>query len=170
MEEEVQEKKSVANWRRSKKSRLTIIIVLLVIVGIVAFFFEKTRIWMIGIALVLLAALGLEMANTDVDLGSVVETGSVSESVIERDDEGNLEVTEDGGFLTSILRDKQGNEVPEGTPGAKRTDEYNCDDFATQAEAQIFFDNAGGVEGDINRLDGNKDGVPCQALPSGASN
>jgi hypothetical protein len=168
-ENETQPQK-VATWRRSKRSRLAIIIGLLLVVAVIAFFFEKTRLWMIGIAVVLLAALGLEMFNTDVDLGSVVETGSVSESVIERDAEGNLETTEEGGFLTSILRDRQGNEVPEGTPGAKRTDQYNCDDFETQAEAQVFFDNAGGVAGDVNRLDGNKDGVPCQALPQGTTN
>ena len=159
--------KEVAAWRRNKNSRLIIIIALLVVVGVIAFFFEKTRMWMLGVAAVLLIALGLEVANTDVDLETLVETGSVSESVVERDAEGNLETAEDGSLLTRILRDKEGNEVPEGTAGAKYTDEYNCDDFATQGEAQQFFENAGGIEGDVNRLDGNKDGVACQALPAG---
>ena len=95
---------------------------------------------MFGIGLVLLAAFGLEMSETDIDLGTVMETGSLSDSMIERDEEGNLEASADGGFLTSILRDINGNEVPAGTPGAKRTDAYNCDDFATQPESQIFFD------------------------------
>ncbi len=158
---------SVSRLRRSKKSRLIIIIALLAVVGIIAFLFETTRMWMLGIGAVLLIALGLEVANTDIDLGTMMETGSVSDSVIERDEEGNLETTEDGSFMTRVWRNREGNEVAEGTAGAKRTDEYNCDDFATQAEAQVFFDNAGGIEGDINRLDGNKDGVPCQALPAG---
>lgn len=157
----------VANWRRSKKSRLIIIVALLLVVAAVAFFFEKTRLWMLGIGAVLLIALGLEVANTDIDLGNVVETGSISESVIERDAEGNLEVAQDGGLLTRVLRDKEGNIVAEGTAGAKYTDEYNCDDFDTQPEAQRFFEKAGGVENDINRLDGNNDGVACQALPAG---
>lgn len=152
--------------RRSKKSRLTIIIGLLVIVAIIGFLFEATRAWMIGVGVLLLIALGLETANTDVDLGTLVETGSMSDSIVERDEAGNLETTEDGSLLTKILRDKEGNEVAEGTAGAKFTDEYNCDDFDTQPEAQLFFENAGGIEGDINRLDGNKDGVACQALPA----
>lgn len=159
--------KEVANWRRSKKSRLIIIIGLLILVAIVAFFFEKTRLWMLGIGVVLLIALGLEATSTDVDLNSVMQGESVSDSVIERDAEGNLETSADGGFLTRVLRDREGNAVAEGTAGAKYTDEYNCDDFTTQPEAQIFFENAGGVERDINRLDGNKDGVACQSLPAG---
>jgi len=88
----------------------------------------------------------------------------VSESQIERDSDGNLATDDEGGFLTRVFRDMEGNEVPEGTVGAKYADEYNCDDFATQPEAQRFFDNAGGLENDVNRLDGNKDGVACQAL------
>lgn len=157
----------VANWRRSKKARLYIIGGLLLVVILLGIFFESLRIWMIGVGIVLLAALGFEMANTDYDLGTAIENRSLSDSAIERDAEGNLEASEDGGFLTKILRDREGNAVPEGTAGAKYEDEYNCEDFETQAEAQIFFDNAGGVENDVNRLDGNKDGIPCQALPAG---
>jgi hypothetical protein len=157
----------VANWRKSKKVRLYIIGGLLVLVVVLGFLFESIRAWMIGVGVVLLVALGFEVANTDVDLGTMIEERSVSDAVIERDEEGNLESTDDGGLMTRIFRDREGNEVPEGTAGAKRTDEYNCDDFATQAEAQVFFDNAGGIAGDVNRLDGNKDGVPCQALPAG---
>ena len=158
----------MSSLRRSKKSRLVVIIGLLVVVAVIGFFFEATRAWMIGIGVVLLVALGLETANTDVDLGTLVETRSVSDSVVERDEDGNLETTEDGSLLTRVLRNREGEVVAEGTAGAKYTDEYNCDDFATQPEAQIFFENAGGVEGDVNRLDGNKDGVACQALPAGS--
>jgi len=138
-------------------------------VAVLAFFFEGLRLWMLGVGVVLLVALGFEISETDVDLGTMIEERSISDAVIERDEEGNLETAEDGSLLTRIFRDREGNEVPEGTEGAKFTDEYNCDDFATQAEAQVFFDNAGGIEGDINRLDGNKDGVPCQALPVGTN-
>lgn len=153
--------------RRNKKSRLGVIVGLLLLVGVIGFFFEATRTWMIGIGIVLLVALGLEVAETDVDLGSVMDGNSVSESVVERDESGNLAADEDGNLITRLLRDKEGNVVAEGTAGAKYTDEYNCDDFETQPEAQRFYENAGGVEGDINRLDGNKDGVACQALPAG---
>tara|TARA_B100000508_G_scaffold36077_1_gene27887 strand:+ start:3082 stop:3576 length:495 start_codon:yes stop_codon:yes gene_type:complete len=160
------EEKQGVSLRKSKKARLYVIGGLLLVVVLLGIFVESLRIWMVGVGIVLLVALGFEVANTDVDLGSVMETGSISDSVIERDENGNLMEAEDGGFLTRILRDKEGNEVPEGTAGAKFEDEYNCDDFSTQPEAQTFYDNAGGVEGDVNRLDGNKDGVPCQALPA----
>jgi hypothetical protein len=156
----------VANWRRSKKARLYIIGGLLVIVAILALLFEGLRMWMLGVGVVLLIALGFEVAETDIDLGSMMEGNSISDSVVERDEAGNLEASEDGGLLTRILRDKEGNEVAAGTAGAKFTDEYNCDDFSTQPEAQTFFENAGGIDNDVNRLDGNKDGVACQALPA----
>ena len=154
------------SWRHSKKARLYIIIGLLAVVAILAFLFESIRWWLVGVGTVLLIALGLEVAETDVDLGTLVETGSISDSVIERDEDGNLATSETGELITKIWRDANGNEVAEGTPGAKGEDEYNCDDFATQPEAQRFFANAGGVANDVNRLDGNKDGVACQALPA----
>ena len=159
--------KGLASLRQNKKGRLGIIIVLLAIVAIIGFLFETTRIWMIGVGIVLLIALGFEASNTDVDLNSVMQGESVSDSVIERDIDGNLKKAEDGGFLTRVLRNKSGAVVTEGTAGAKYTDQYNCDDFQTQGEAQLFYNNAGGVEGDVNGLDGNKDGVACQALPAG---
>ena len=156
----------VKNWRGNKNARVLLIGGLLIIVIILGFLFESLRMWMIGVGVVLLVALGFEVANTDVDLGSVMDGNSISESVIERDEDGNLERTAEGGFMTRLLRDKEGNVVAEGTAGAKYTDEYNCDDFDTQPEAQRFFEAAGGIEGDVNRLDGNKDGVACQALPA----
>lgn len=90
----------------------------------------------------LLAALGLESTNNDWYLGKLLSGSSPSES--------------------KVMRDKQGNIV---TSGGKYTDEYNCDDFSTQAESQVFFDNAGGINGYTNRLDGDKDGLPCESLP-----
>lgn len=119
------------------------------------------------VIVILLGALGLEVGNTDFDLGSLLGGNSASDSKIERDIDGNLNRTTDGGFVTRVLRDKTGNIIPEGQTGGKYTDEYNCDDFATQPEAQTFFENAGGVKGDTNRLDGNKDGQACESLPKG---
>jgi hypothetical protein len=155
------------SWRHNKKYRVGIIITLLAAVALLAIVFEGLRIWMFGIGAVLLIALGLETANTDVDLGTLYETGSVSDAVVERDEAGNLATTADGDLVTRVFRNQEGNVVAEGTAGAKAEDEYNCDDFATQPEAQQFFDNMGGVDNDVNRLDGNKDGVACQALPAG---
>lgn len=102
---------------------------------------------LIGILVLLLGAFGLESTNNDWDLGKLLDGSTMKEA--------------------KVLRDKSGNVVPEGTVGAKPTEDYDCKDFSTQPESQIFFNNAGGVKGDTNRLDGNKDGVPCEALPKG---
>ena len=40
----------------------------------------------------------------------------------------------------------------------------NCGDFETQAEAQAFFEAAGGPDVDRHRLDGDGDGVACASL------
>jgi micrococcal nuclease len=42
---------------------------------------------------------------------------------------------------------------------------YNCSDFSTHAEAQKAFDYCGGITNDIHRLDADKDGLACEALP-----
>ncbi len=108
----------------------------------------------LGLFGVLSAALGLEIAQNDLDLGKLIETkGDLKASKVLRDKSGNVVTAEQ---IASGAVKKE---------NVKYTDEYNCDDFKTQDEAQSFFNNAGGVEGDTNRLDGNKDGVACQALP-----
>ncbi len=102
---------------------------------------------LIGVIVILLGAFGLESTNNDWDLGKLLGGSTMQEA--------------------KVLRDKEGNVVPEGTVGAKPTDDYDCKDFTTQPEAQKFFQNVGGVAGDTNRLDGNKDGQACESLPKG---
>jgi micrococcal nuclease len=41
----------------------------------------------------------------------------------------------------------------------------DCGDFSTHAEAQAFFETAGGPTRDPHRLDGDGDGVACENLP-----
>ena len=43
----------------------------------------------------------------------------------------------------------------------------NCGDFSTWAQAQDFFEGAGGPASDPHRLDGDKDGTACESLPGG---
>lgn len=117
------------------------------------------------IIVILLGALGLETTNNDFDLGSILNGNSVKDSKIMRDESGNLLQSENGGFVTNLMRDIEGNVVPSGTQGAKLTNEYNCADFQTQTSAQKFFTNAGGISKDTNNLDGDNDGVACEALP-----
>lgn len=116
------------------------------------------------VIVILLGALGLETFNSDWDLGSILSGQSVSDSKVMRDEKGNVAYDAEGNVITRIMRDKEGNAVESG---GKYTDEYNCDDFATQPEAQKFFSKAGGVRADTNRLDGDKDGTACESLPKG---
>ncbi|MCA9366052.1 excalibur calcium-binding domain-containing protein [Candidatus Kaiserbacteria bacterium] len=137
--------KEVANWRRSKKSRLIIIIGLLVLVAVIGFFFEKTRMWMLGIGAVLLIALGLEAANTDVDLSKAWEQKSFENTVIQRDEDGNA-------IYGAMCEENV----------------YNCDDFSTQSEAQEVYDTCHTADNpDRHGLDRDGDGVACQSLPQG---
>ncbi|OGM05300.1 hypothetical protein A2715_05470 [Candidatus Woesebacteria bacterium RIFCSPHIGHO2_01_FULL_39_32] len=112
---------------------------------------------LIGIIVLLLGAFGLEMSNNDFDLGSLLGGSSLEESRVSRDTEGN------------VLFDKAGNIVTDGSLG-KGADEYNCDDFATQPEAQAFFLKVGGTGNDVNNLDGDDDGEACESLPQGSQN
>jgi hypothetical protein len=107
---------------------------------------------LIGIGVLLLGAFGLTSANTDFDLGKLFSGSSLSESKVATDSSGNL------------IYDKEGNVTTDSTKGKKASD-YNCDDFATQPEAQKFFIKMGGVNKDIYRLDGNNDGQACESLP-----
>ena len=43
--------------------------------------------------------------------------------------------------------------------------DYNCSDFTTQKEAQVFFESEGGPKEDYHNLDRDSDGVACESLP-----
>ena len=144
----------IQQLRGSHKFRLWLIAGLMVVVVILFIFFEKLRLILIVAFIALLAAFGLELSKTDFDLGKLWETKSFQESKVSRDKEGN------------ILFDRFGNITTDKTQG-KEADDYNCDDFSTQSEAQIFFEKVGGIGNDINRLDGDKDGEACESLPVG---
>lgn len=159
------------NLRNNKKFRLGFFIILMLIVVVLYFRNVNTSnltsvegvkselgqnvnpdTWekkvLLGIFSLLGVGLGMEATDHDYDLQKLAETKSLSQS--------------------RVLRDKEGNVIPFDSPlasNAKYTDEYNCDDFKSQPEAQNFFDKAGGVSADTNRLDGDKNGVACQSLP-----
>ncbi len=44
-------------------------------------------------------------------------------------------------------------------------EDKDCGDFSSQAEAQAFYEAAGGPESDPYRLDSEGDGVACESLP-----
>jgi len=140
--------------RGNKKFRLGVILVLMVIVAILFVVWKQARIALVVAFVALLGALGLEVSNNDWDLGKLIETRSLQESKVVRDESGN------------VLFDKFGEITTDSLKG-KKADDYNCEDFSTQPEAQAFFEKVGGVGNDVNRLDGNKDGEACEALPKG---
>ncbi len=143
--------------RYNRKFRLWVIAALMAIVAILFIFFAKLRIFLVIAFITLLAAFGLEASKNDWDLQKLWQTKSFEQSKITRDEKGN------------ILFDKTGNITTDKSLG-KKADDYNCDDFSTQPEAQRFFEKVGGVGNDLNRLDGDKDGESCESLPKGARN
>ncbi len=167
-EEEKEAPKTASKFqklRANRKFRLWFIAGLLALVVILFIFFEKLRLVLIIAFVALLAAFGLEAAKSDWDLNKLIQTKSFEQSKVGRDTKGNIKLDEAG----NILFDKMGNVTKDKATG-KKADEYNCDDFSTQPEAQAFFKKVGGVGNDVNRLDGNKDGEACESLPKGGTN
>ncbi len=153
---ETETKKTKKNIRGNKKLRLGVIIFLLAVVAVLFVVWEKARIFLAIAFLALLAALGMEVSNKDWDMGQLIKTRSFEQSEVARDSSGN------------VLFDIFGNTTTDSTKG-KGADEYNCDDFDTQPEAQSFYKKVGGLGNDLNRLDGDKDGVACESLPKGSN-
>lgn len=150
----------LSKLRNSKKHRIGTIIVLIIILAIIAFIFEKVRWFMIGLIILMLSALGMEVYDYDLDLWKLWETGSISESRVE------------------TLKDSDGNSVRLITGNCNRADfDLNCDAFSTQGEAQAKYNECAQEVGannpwidmkklDIYGLDGDNDGVVCEALPA----
>jgi hypothetical protein len=171
-EEQSEEKKEtpkgvskIQKLRANRKFKLWLIAALMAIVVILFIFFEKLRIVLAIAFIALLAAFGLEASQNDWDLQKLWETKSFEQSKVGRDEKGNTMLDEAG----NILFDKMGNVTTDKAAG-KKADDYNCDDFSTQPEAQKFFEKVGGIGNDVNRLDGNKDGDACESLPKGGEN
>ncbi len=142
----------MVNIRQSHKARLWIIGGLLVVAVALFFFIKGTAAKVVlGVVIaLLLGAFGMEASKTDYDMGTLTKTGSLSAAKIERDTNGNL--TNVDGFCNAEQLD------------------YNCADFKTQVEAQSVYNRCQqlGKDMDIYRLDGDKDGNVCEALPAGA--
>ncbi len=55
---------------------------------------------------------------------------------------------------------------PTPTPASEPQDTHNCSDFATQPEAQAFYESEGGPASDPHKLDRDGDGTACESLPA----
>ncbi len=108
---------------------------------------RKTAKGVLGIVIVLLlGALGLEATNNDWDLGALLAG--------------------EGMQGAKVIRDANFDGVAPAIASCE-SDTYNCSDFLYQAQAQDVMERCGGAGKDINGLDGDKDGVACEDLPTG---
>lgn len=152
-------KETLKNARNSKKSRIIFIIVLILIMAIIAYLFEKVRWFMIGMIVLMLGALWMQMYDYDFDLWKLMETKSFTESRVD------------------TVTDSDGNSYSVITGTCNKNDfDLNCDDFATQEEAQNQYNTcADSIQADnpsidvkkldIYGLDWNNNGIVCEALP-----
>lgn len=136
------------------KKRMWLIGILIVLALIALYFVKATwaKVAIGGMIALLLVAFGLEAKKTDYDMGTLIKTGSFSAAQIKRDANGNLDQSSVDAFCNAQQKD------------------YNCKDFSTQPEAQQVYDRCKtlGQNMDVYGLDGDKDGVVCEALPKKA--
>ncbi len=153
---------SLQKARNTKSTRLWFLVLLVVIVIALYVMGIIKKGFAIGIGILLLAAIGIQTFDYDLDLATLWETGSIKESRVQH--------TKDGVVLKGDC-----------VKPAGKADEYDldCDNFATQAEAQKKYDycaaqiaeNNSGLNKsqimslDVYGLDRNKNGVVCEALP-----
>lgn len=139
--------------RGNKKTRIGVIVALLIGAGYLLYYFwgQKVQMGIIGVVIaLLLGALGMEVKETDYDMGALIRGEGLAGSKVIRDIDGNINFD---GVLPSIA--------------SCESNDYNCSDFLYQAQAQDVMERCGGAGKDINKLDGDKDGVACEALPKG---
>lgn len=151
--------------QRARNTKSTRIYFMLLLIAIVLLLFMTGIIkkWFaIGLTIVVLAAIGIETFNYDLDLGKLWQTGNIQESRVSH--------TKDGLVLMGSCA------LP-----IKWENDLNCSNFTTQEQAQAKYDTCAteiansnqGVDVakvkslDIYRLDGDKDGIVCEALPRG---
>lgn len=148
--------------RNTKSTRLWFLVLLVVIVIALYMMGIIKKGFAIGIGLLLLAAIGIQTLDYDLDLATLWNTGSIKESRVQH--------TKDGVVLKGDC-----------VKPAGKADEYDldCSNFKTQAEAQKKYDycaaqiaeNNKGLDKakvrslDIYGLDRNKNGIVCEALP-----
>ena len=142
--------KKIKKMRSSKNTRLIVLLIIITIAAGMWYYGNKTdnKTLKTGAAIVggvAGVATGLEFAEKDFDLQKLFETGSLKESLLERDASGNL-------VNIGMICDAQEADYYD----------YNCSDFLTQSEAQKIYEKCGT---DVNRLDGDKDGIVCESLP-----
>ena len=139
---------------------MSVIGALMLVVILLLIFWKKGTVALMVILVLLAIAMGLEGFDYDADLGKLWETGSYSESRVE------------------TIKDSDGNSIRLITGNCNRKEfDLNCSDFSTQGDAQAKYNecaseiesNNPGIDVkklDIYGLDGNNNGIVCEALPA----
>ena len=147
----------ISNCRKSKKCRMWIIGGLMLVVVLLLIFWKKWTVALSVILVLLAIAMWVEGFNYDIDLQKYWETGNYQESRVES------------------IKDKNWDTVR--LIGSCVKADVNCDNFATQWDAQKRYDscmseikaNNPNIEDpiklDIYGLDRDHDGIACEALP-----
>jgi len=143
-------KKKSRNIRGNKNFRLVVLVIIIALAAGLWLYGNKTNNKAAKITAAVAGgvaglAVGLEVADKDFDLGTLAKTRSLKKSLMARDENGNL-------INVDMICDAQDENYYD----------YNCKDFLTQEEAQRVYEKCGT---DINRLDGDKDGIVCESLP-----
>ena len=147
------------NCRNSKKCRMWVIWSLMVIVILLLIFWKKGTVALTVILVLLAIAMWVEGFDYDADLGKLWETWSYAESRVE------------------TIKDSDWNSLRIVTWNCNTKEfDLNCSDFATQKDAQDKYDEcaydikqSNPEIRDINKLDiygldGNNNGIVCEAL------
>jgi hypothetical protein len=148
-------KSTIQKYRYNRTVRTIVLVALLLILLAMYFFYGKMKWLLLVLIVVITLALGIHVADYDLDLGTLMHTWSFTESRVQTKK-----------WVKIIGSDCL-------------SDNLNCSNFKTQSEAQdkyeycadkIASQNAGQDKAAIKRLDvfgldGDKDGVVCEALP-----
>ncbi len=131
--------------RRNSKYRIAIIGILFAITAVMLYYAKP--LWMKVLLSFILGILGIaggmEVTGNDYDVNKIIETKSLEKSKIEKTEDGHWKIND----------------------AQCQKEAINCVNFKTQKEAQEMFEYCGGTTDDIYRLDGDKDGIACEALP-----
>lgn len=111
-------------------------------------------------ALALYDSVGAQVYRTDLQ-GTIIVTAKA---------DGTYQVNADPSTSTLTTPAPSTAAEPESVPSSSLAydpfgPDRDCGDFSTQAEAQAFYEAAGGPVSDPHRLDSEGDGVACESLP-----
>ncbi len=154
-------KNAAEKARNTKSTRIWLMVAIAVVLFVLWWMGKIKTSIAIGLWIIVLAAIGIETMNYDLDLGSILSGKSIQESRVTHTKEG-LKLM--GSCIIPVKWDKN---------------DLNCDNFKTQWEAQAKYNQCAdeiasyneGVDVakikslDIYGLDGNKNGIVCEALP-----